>query len=116
MSTTCVIAFDNPSRVYYAGQMVCGTVNLTLTEEEKVRSVYVRIFGRAYARWKEYCSVDHNRDRSRDRNQIGSGGHHVSYTGEKVHLDTKYYLVGDGNSSKIFLTKNRYSLEYMIIV
>lgn len=105
MPPACVIAFDNPSRVYYAGQTLCGTVNLTLFEEETVRSVYVRIFGRAYAHWREYCSVDHNRYQNRERNQVGSGGHHISYTGEKVHLDMKYYIVGDSNSSKIFLHK-----------
>lgn len=103
MPTTCVIAFENPNRVYYAGQLLRGTVNLTLIEVEKVRSVYVRIYGRAYAHWKEYCSIDHSRDRNRDKNKIGSSGHHVSYSGEKIYLDEKLYLVENSNSSKILL-------------
>lgn len=103
MPTTCVISFENPNRVYYAGQLLSGTVNLTVIDEEKLRGVYVRIYGRAYAQWKQYCGTDHNRDRNRDRNQIGSGGHHVTYTGEKVYLDEKLYLVGDSNTSKTLL-------------
>lgn len=105
MPTTCVIAFENPSRVYYAGQLLRGTVNLTLTKEKKVRGVYVRIYGRAYAYWSEHCSIDHNRNRSRDNNRVGSSGHHVSYTGEEVYLDERQYFVGGSNSSKTLLTK-----------
>lgn len=59
MPTTCVIAFENPDRVYYAGQLLRGTVNLTLTNERKVRCVYVRIYGRAYAYWIEYGGMCH---------------------------------------------------------
>lgn len=103
MPTTCVIAFENPSRVYYAGQLLRGTVNLTLTKEKKVRGVYVRIHGRAYAYWTEHCSIDHNRNRNSDNNRTRSSGHHVSYTGEEVYLDERQYFVGGSNSSKKLL-------------
>lgn len=104
MPTTCVITFENRNRVYYAGQTIRGTVNLTIIEEEKLRSVYVRIFGRTYANWTEYCAIDHNHDRNRNKNQVNTSGHRVSYSGEKIYLDDKLYLFGDSNSSKIFLT------------
>lgn len=104
MPTTCVIAFENPSRVYFAGQLLRGTVNLTLTKEKKVRGVYVRIHGRAYAHWTEYCSTDHNRNRNRDNNRASSG-HHVSYSGEEVYLDERQYFVGGSGSSKSFTQK-----------
>lgn len=102
MPVTCVIAFENPSRAYYAGQLVRGTVHLTLTSEEKVRGVYVQINGRAYAYWTEHCSMNHNQNRSQDRNQGSSTGHHVSYSGEEVYLDERTYFVGGRHSSNNF--------------
>lgn len=99
MPTTCDISFDNPEKVYYAGQMLRGTVRLTLTKEHKVRGVYVRIFGRAYAYWTEHCSSNHNSHRS-DGNRR-SGGHSVSYTGEEDYLDEKTYFVGGPNASNV---------------
>lgn len=100
MPTTCVIEFENPSRVYFAGQLLRGTVDLTLTSVKKVRGVYVRIYGRAYAYWTEYCTTDHNRHQRRDGNRSGSSGHHVSYSGEEVYLDEKTYFVGGNSSTK----------------
>lgn len=81
MPTTCSITFDNPEGVFYAGQMLNGTVALTLTKEKKVRGVFVKIFGRAYAYWTEHCSVDHNPTRDSKGNLRSSGGHTVSYVG-----------------------------------
>lgn len=111
MPTTCVISFENPSRVYYAGQLVRGTANLTLTKEKKVRGVFVRICGKAYAYWTEYCSTDHNRHRNRDNNRVGSSGHHVSYTGEEVYLDEKTYFVGGSNSSNFLFPPLKKELD-----
>lgn len=81
MPTTCVISFDNPDGVYYAGQLLNGTVELTLTKEKKVRGVFVKIYGRAYAYWTEYCNIDHNPRRDENGNQTSSSGHYVAYTG-----------------------------------
>lgn len=109
MPTTCDISFDNPERVYYAGQMLRGTVRLTLTKEQKVRGVYVRIFGRAYAYWTEHCSTDHNRHR-RDGDR-SSGGHHVSYTGEEDYLDEKTYFVGGSHAGNVSIFLNIFSFQ-----
>lgn len=81
MPTTCTITFDNPDGVYYAGQMLNGAVALTLTKEKKIRGVFVKIFGRAYAYWTEYCSVDHNPTRDSKGNLRSNAGHTVAYTG-----------------------------------
>lgn len=54
MSTTCDIDFaNNDHTVYYAGQLVSGTVRLTLTHVESVRGVFVRIRGAANSYWTE---------------------------------------------------------------
>lgn len=101
MPTTCDITFSNPNRVYNAGELLSGNVRLTLTKEKKVRGVYIKIFGRAYAYWTEHCSIDHNRNQNREPGHHSSG-HHVSYTGEEDYLDEKTYFVG-GNSGEIRL-------------
>lgn len=87
MPTTCVISFDNPDGVYYAGQLLRGTVVLTLTKEKKVRGVFVKVYGRAYAYWTEYCSIDHNPTRDSNGNLRSSGGHHVSFVGMSIKFD-----------------------------
>lgn len=104
MPTTCEIAFENPEKVFYAGQLLRGTVRLTLTKQKKVRGVYVKIFGRAYAYWTEYCSVDH--DRNRDPNRTSNSGHHVSYSGEEDYLNEKTYFVGGSSGNFLFYLMN----------
>lgn len=50
--TTCKIEFENnPRKVVYAGQTLRGTVRLNLTKSKLVRSLYIRIHGRAYVHW-----------------------------------------------------------------
>lgn len=42
MPTNCEIIFDNnPKRVYYGGQTVCGKVHLKLAKEKIVRGKYL---------------------------------------------------------------------------
>lgn len=74
MTTKCYITFvDNRLKVYSAGQMLNGNVRLVLEEEKKVRGVYVRIFGEAYASIRNGKST---------------------YTGKETYLNDKTYLVG----------------------
>lgn len=57
MSATCKIEFrNNPMKVFYAGQMLRGTVRLYLTKTRKVRGLYIRIHGRAYVHWVDSTS------------------------------------------------------------
>lgn len=84
MPTTCLINFENPDGVYFAGELLRGTAILTLTKAKKVRGIYVRIFGRAYAHWTRYCSIDHNPGRDENGKLVRRGGHRVSYTGSEV--------------------------------
>lgn len=78
MPSTCIIDFENnPLKVIYAGQLLRGTVALTLTETKSVRGVYIRIRGTAYARWTS-----------------GSGRSRSTNTGKEDYLDEKTYFVG----------------------
>lgn len=87
MPTTCVINFEHPDSVYFAGDMLRGTAILSLTKKKKVRGVYVRIYGRAYAHWTKHCSIDHNPRRDENGKTIRMGGHRVSYAGSEVCFD-----------------------------
>lgn len=106
MSTYCEIEFENPEKVFYAGELLRGSVRLTLTEQQTVRGVYVEIFGRAYAYWTEYCSEDHAHDRNRS-------GHHVSYSGAENYLDEKIYFVGDRRGNFLFHLMN---VHYKLLI
>lgn len=42
MGTKCLIRFDdNPNKVFYGGQMIVGTVLLTLAKEQPVKGLYL---------------------------------------------------------------------------
>lgn len=87
MPTTCLISFENPDGVYFAGELLRGKAILSLTKTKKVRGVYVRIFGRAYAHWTRHCSIDHHPGRDQNGKLIRRGGHRVSYAGSEVCFD-----------------------------
>lgn len=83
MPTTCDIDFENnPQKVIYAGQLLRGTVRLTLTEEKTVRGIYIRIDGKAYAHWS-----------------TGSGKNRRSYSGSEDYLTEKTYFLGGSEGS-----------------
>lgn len=52
MPTTCEINFENnPKKVFFSGQKLHITVRLTLTEEMKIRGVYIQLRGTAHVRF-----------------------------------------------------------------
>lgn len=91
MPTACEIDFvDNHERVYYAGQLLKGTVCLSLTSEKTVRGVYVEIYGKAYVHWTETES----RRRNGKQEQVTR-----SYTGEEIYLSERTYFVGGASGN-----------------
>lgn len=60
--------------------------------EKKVRGVFVKIHGKAYAHWTEHCSTDHNPTRDANGNLVHSSGHWVSYVGMLSEL-CSFFLV-----------------------
>lgn len=54
MPTNCKIEFENnPEKIYYSGQIVRGTVKLTLTDAKIVRGIYMQLFGDGYISFYE---------------------------------------------------------------
>lgn len=54
----CAFEFaDNPTKVYYSGQLICGIVHLTLNENMKTKNIFANVIGKAYVRWIEYMMV-----------------------------------------------------------
>lgn len=85
MPTTCEIDFENnPEKVLYAGQLLRGTIKLSLTSEKTVRGIYILIHGKAYCHWTK-----------------GSGKNSRSYTGSEDYLREKTYLYGDENGKDV---------------
>lgn len=55
MPTTCDIEIHSGgSDIVYAGQELCGTVRLTLTEEKHLRGVYIQIHGEGICSFKVF--------------------------------------------------------------
>lgn len=51
MPTSCEIDFENnPMKIVFAGELLCGSVRLTLTKEKHLRALYIRINGHASVR------------------------------------------------------------------
>lgn len=49
MPTTCEICFENnPQKICFSGQKLHITVRLKLTEEIKIRSIYIQLRGTAH--------------------------------------------------------------------
>lgn len=72
--STCEITFENNLlKVFKPGEWMLGNVCLKIHEERKVRGVYVRIWGRAYAK---------------DDKGL------ISFCGREDFIDKKLYLVG----------------------
>ncbi|XP_055312571.1 arrestin domain-containing protein 17-like [Sitodiplosis mosellana] len=95
MPTTCVVEFENnPEKVFYAGQLLCGTVQLTLTEKKNVRGIYIEIRGKAYAYWT----------REEDKKT-------VEYTGKETYLDKRIYFVG-GKESDVCVSAGSYNYNF----
>lgn len=54
MHNSCEIQFENnPKKIVYAGQLIQGAVRLNLMERTNVRSVHLRINGKASACWQD---------------------------------------------------------------
>lgn len=92
MPTKCVIQLlDNDQRVYYAGDLLRGTLSLSLTSEKSVRGVYVEVNGKAYAHWTESETIERNGKRETITK---------SYTGEEIYLRDRTHFIG-GTSGKL---------------
>lgn len=82
MPTTCVIEFENnPLKVYYTGQLVRGNVRINVTNQKKVRGVFIKIKGEAYARWT-----------------TGSGKNKRTHTGKEEYLHERTHFMGPSSS------------------
>lgn len=81
----CINFENNPGGIFYAGQLLRGTAQLTLSEEKTVRGVYICIKGKAFCQWTE-----------------GGGKYSQTYTGEELFLNETTYLVGKSEGIKSF--------------
>ncbi|XP_055296146.1 arrestin domain-containing protein 3-like [Sitodiplosis mosellana] len=101
MATTCKIEFENnPRKVVYAGQLLKGTVRLHLTKAKRVRSLYIRIHGRAYVHW-----VDGTSDNRKVR----------VFTGNEDYFSERTNFVG-GYTGEVRLSPGTYSYTFQCLL
>lgn len=54
MFNTCEFHFENnPEGIFYAGQLLKGTVTLQVMNPKKVRNMYIRVKGEASTCWED---------------------------------------------------------------
>lgn len=58
MTSTCNIQFDHNQKTLFAGQILRGTVKLTLANPQFVRNVYIHIFEETYANPSEASCIE----------------------------------------------------------
>ncbi|XP_031621628.1 arrestin domain-containing protein 17-like [Contarinia nasturtii] len=100
MPTTCGIEYeDNPSKVFYAGQLIRGRVKFILTEDKNIRGVYVQLYGRGFTSWSEGCSRDQK-----------------TYTDQEFYLNERTYLVGGTGEMKLVSGTYIYNFQFTLPV
>lgn len=92
MPTTCVIELEstNQSQIIFSGQVLRGTVHLTLTNEKTIRGVLITFTGKAYCCWKKTY-----------------GKSTRVFKAEENHLNQQAYLIGSNNGKEAFLNKHK---------
>lgn len=75
MFTTCDIEFENnPKKIVNAGQLLRGIVRLNLMDKMSVRSVYIRISGKALTNWQVGQTVAIQKDSCLNDRMLLAGG------------------------------------------
>lgn len=84
---TCDIELQsNGSNAVHTGQELCGTVRLTLTEEQHLHGIYIQIDGKGFCQWLEYKET---------------------FTGRADYLNEIIYFVGGPNGRCAFVSYNK---------
>lgn len=99
MSIACDIEFENnPNKIFYAGQLLRGTVRLTVKERKNVRGVYISIQGKAYCRWSR-----------------NGGRRSIVYVGDELYLNEIKYLIG-AQDGKFILSIKQLQMKCILYV
>lgn len=98
MPIACQINFENnPQKIVFSGQKLHITVRMKLTEEMKIRRIYIQLRGMAHVSFV----ID-------DCMCVSSYGQSGRYTTDETVLDMRKCLVdGNGNANKSFKISNK---------
>ncbi|CRK98596.1 CLUMA_CG012194, isoform A [Clunio marinus] len=114
MVVKCEIKFDNnPNGIYFAGQTLSGTVELTFDKPKKLRGLILKIEGFAKVHWTE-------RER-RSRFQSGQNHHAtnqkiVNYNGREDYLNSVTYLIGGPEGNQIEVEPGTYQYNFQSVL
>ncbi|KAK2581691.1 hypothetical protein KPH14_002178 [Odynerus spinipes] len=90
--TTFEVVFDNPWKVYYAGQTVSGNILLVLDGVKKIRGICVKVTGTANVSW--------------------TSSDDTTYTAHEEYFQTKYYLVGSASGSELEIQPGEHKFPF----
>ncbi|XP_077295990.1 arrestin domain-containing protein 3-like [Arctopsyche grandis] len=78
----CSIIFDRPHAVYYSGETITGTVNLTLDKNKLCNALMINLLGMAHCSWSETEGT-------------GDDEKTVTYTGNEQYFTTSNNLMAE---------------------
>lgn len=114
MPTTCEVLFDNnPYKVAYAGELVRGTVRLTLTDQKKLNGIYIHISGKAHVQWSEDGKNDPQSQDRRDQNGEPVRDNTSWCTADEDYLNETSYLVGGSNGNVSYDQQFSFYLKFV---
>lgn len=96
----------NKENAFSSGDTIKGTVTFTLTEETKIKCLYVKAKGDANVHWTEH----------HHGNTHGHGhGHTQSYTAHKRYYKTKEFLVAENKDGTV-LSKGDHRYQFKLTI
>ncbi|XP_055375445.1 uncharacterized protein LOC129608142 [Condylostylus longicornis] len=103
MPTECLISFErNPQGVYYAGEELSGSVDLSIDRNKRIKAIHITVNGFAKTRWLRK-GYPHNSERG-------------VFRGYRSYLSSRSYVLGNSseNSSTIELLAGEYSYSFHV--
>lgn len=99
------IIFDNPSKIFWAGQSISGKVEILLTEPKTIKKIVVDIEGLAHCSWRETSSETRD-GKTEDVD--------VMFTGDHKYFDYRIILVEEPEKFKIPPGLHSYRFQYIL--
>lgn len=91
MPTTCEIDFDdNPMKIVFAGELLCGTVRIKLTKEQGVRAIYLRINGHASVRMDDPTNSSNRQTYFNKKIYLVRGNNGKNTHNSIIHIKNRY--------------------------
>ncbi|KAM7361897.1 arrestin domain-containing protein 3-like isoform 1-T1 [Cochliomyia hominivorax] len=88
MPSNCIFELNKPQGIYFSGETVSGTINLTTTKSKNVRDICIIFLGEGKVNWQERHSVGHHNGVNMTSTRF--------YSSHEVYVNNATYVYGEG--------------------